>query len=82
MAPTTAPLLGQAITDPTQVYRQDLCTVPANLGGIPALSLPFGQSEEGLPIGVQLMGPSHSESLLYRVGRELELCRTASGGVR
>ena len=82
VAPTTAPLLSQSVPDPTQVYRQDLCTVPANLGGIPALSLPFGQSEEGLPIGVQLMGPRHSEALLYRVGRELELCRKASGGVK
>ena len=70
-APTTAPLLGQAHTDPTLLYRQDLCTVPANLAGVPALSFPFGRDEGGLPIGIQLMGAASSESLLYEVARRM-----------
>lgn len=79
-APRSAPLLGQTPKDPTLSYAQDLCTVPANLGGIPALSLPFGPDEEGLPIGIQLMGPSRSEPLLYKVGKELESYRHKKGG--
>lgn len=71
VAPDTAPLLG-AMADPVQTYQGDLYTVPANIAGIPALSMPCGRDENGLPIGLQLMGPAFSEPLLYRVGHALE----------
>ncbi len=70
-APTTAPKLG-ASADPVQTYLSDAYTVPANIAGIPALSMPCGADGSGLPIGVQLMGPALSEPMLYRVGCALE----------
>ncbi len=71
VAPTTAPKLG-ASADPVQAYLSDVYTVPANIAGIPALSLPCGTDANGLPIGVQLMGKAFSEPLMYRVGHALE----------
>ena len=71
VAPTTAPKLG-ATTDPVSAYLGDTFTVPANIAGIPALSMPCGMDGDGLPIGVQLMGPAFSEPMLYRVGHALE----------
>ena len=71
VAPTVAPCLG-AITDPVSAYQGDLYTVPANIAGIPALALPCGRDRQGLPIGVQLMGPAFSEPMLYQVGHALE----------
>lgn len=71
VAPTTAPKL-DATTDPLSAYLGDVYTVPANIAGIPALSMPCGTDVEGLPIGVQLMGPAFSEPLLYRIGHALE----------
>lgn len=71
VAPTAAPRLGE-ITDPVSAYQGDLYTVPANIAGIPALALPCGRDRQGLPIGVQLMGPAFSEPVLYQVGHALE----------
>ncbi len=71
VAPTTAPELGTS-ADPVQTYLADVYTVPANIAGIPALSMPCGADASGLPIGVQLMGPAFSEPLLYRAGHALE----------
>ena len=73
-APDTAPKIG-SIADPTVSYQRDLCTVPASLAGIPALTVPFGKDENNLPTGVQLMGKAYSEALLYYVGRLLEVER-------
>ncbi len=70
-APDTAPLLGQ-MQSPTDMYHLDLCTVPMSLCGLPALSLPFGKDEKGLPIGLQLVGAPYSEGLLYAVAERLE----------
>jgi aspartyl-tRNA(Asn)/glutamyl-tRNA(Gln) amidotransferase subunit A len=70
-APDTAPLLGQ-MQSPTDLYHLDLCTVPMSLCGLPAISLPYGKDEKGLPIGLQLVGPPDSESLLYTVAERLE----------
>ena len=67
----TAPKLG-AETDPVSAYLGDIFTVPANIAGIPALAMPCGMDEQGLPIGLQLMGKSFCEPLLYRVGHALE----------
>lgn len=72
VAPTAAPKLGE-MTDPVTAYLGDVFTVPANIAGIPALSMPCGCTVSGLPIGVQLMGRSFSEPMLYRIGHVLEL---------
>ncbi len=71
VAPTTAPMLGASL-DPVEAYAGDIYTVPANIAGIPALSMPCGMDAQGLPIGVQLMGWAFSEPMLYRVGHALE----------
>lgn len=77
VTPQTAPKLGE-LADPVHTYQGDLYTVTANIAGIPALSMPCGRDEKGLPIGLQLMGPAFSEPLLYRIGHALE---TALGPV-
>lgn len=71
VAPQTAPKLGE-LADPVRTYQGDLFTVTANIAGIPALSMPCGRDEKGMPIGLQLMGPAFSEPLLYRIGHTLE----------
>ena len=78
VAPTTAPLLEQH-PDPVSAYLEDAYTVPANIAGIPALSLPWRKDGQGLPIGVQLMGPAFSEPLLYQVGQALECAARPKG---
>ena len=78
-APTVAFPLGQKRNDPTELYAGDLFSVPANVAGLPALSLPFGKGEGGMPVGLQLMGAPHGEPLLYRVGGALE---SLEGGAR
>lgn len=71
VSPTTAWRIGEKAS-PVERYQADVHTVPANIAGIPALSVPFGPDDTGLPIGVQLMGPAFSEGLLYRVGHAVE----------
>ena len=72
VAPVTAWRLGEKREDPVEAYLSDVYTVPANIAGIPALALSFETDREGMPIGVQLMGPAFSEALLYQVGYALE----------
>ncbi len=72
VCPTTAYRLGEKTVSPLEMYLGDIDTVPVNIAGIPALSLPCGVDAEGLPIGAQLMGPAFSEATLYRVGAALE----------
>ena len=74
-APTVACKLGVVRQDPTELYAGDFCGVPANLAGLPALSLPCGTGEAGLPVGLQLTGPAWSEALLYRAGAAYETRR-------
>jgi aspartyl-tRNA(Asn)/glutamyl-tRNA(Gln) amidotransferase subunit A len=54
------------------MYLCDVCTVPANLSGHPAMSVPFGAGD-GLPIGVQVIAPARGEAVMFRVARALEL---------
>ncbi len=71
-SPTTAFRLGEKVADPLSMYLSDLCTIPANLAGIPAVSIPVGLDEEGLPIGMQLMAPVLCEPRLLAVAHLLE----------
>ncbi len=61
-----------AKADPLTMYYNDVCTIPCNLTGHPAISVPFGTGVEGLPVGVQVMGPKLSEGELFRVASVLE----------
>jgi aspartyl-tRNA(Asn)/glutamyl-tRNA(Gln) amidotransferase subunit A len=71
-APTPAFPLGEKASDPVQMYLCDVFTAPAPLAGLPALSIPCGKTPAGLPVGVQLQGPSCSDARLLRVAAELE----------
>ncbi|MFC6234998.1 amidase family protein, partial [Leucobacter soli] len=72
-APTTAWKLGEHAGDPMQDYLNDATTIPANLAGIPGLSLPVGVAEEdGLPVGLQLLAPAFEDARLYRAGAAIE----------
>ncbi len=71
-APTTAFELGAKTADPLLMYLNDVCTIPSNLTGHPAVSVPFGTGKDGLPVGVQVMGPALSEPTLMRCARVLE----------
>jgi len=66
VAPTTAFAIGQHGDDPLAMYLEDVFTLPANLAGIPGISLPVGFDSEGLPIGMQLMAPHLGEDRLFR----------------
>ena len=71
--PTTAFRLGERIDDPLAMYRADLCTIPANLAGIPAGSVPCGLApEDGLPVGFHIMAPALADDRVYRVGSAVE----------
>jgi aspartyl-tRNA(Asn)/glutamyl-tRNA(Gln) amidotransferase subunit A len=70
-SPTVAFRLGERAADPIAMYLSDVLTIPSNLAGLPGLSIPCGLSE-GLPVGLQLVGPQFGENLLFRVGHALE----------
>ncbi len=72
-APTTAFKLGEKLDDPLAMYLNDVATIPANLAGIPGMSLPVGLApEDGLPVGLQIMAPALADDRLYNVGAALE----------
>jgi aspartyl-tRNA(Asn)/glutamyl-tRNA(Gln) amidotransferase subunit A len=75
-APTVAFPLGEKLSDPLAMYRQDLATIPSNLYGGPAMSLPCGLAD-GLPVGLQIMAPTMRDELLYRVGAAFEAAMPA-----
>ena len=71
-APTTAFPMGEKLDDPLAMYLQDVATIPANLAGVPGLSLPAGLAEDGLPVGVQFLAPLQADDRLYNAAAALE----------
>ncbi|MDP8975037.1 MAG: Asp-tRNA(Asn)/Glu-tRNA(Gln) amidotransferase subunit GatA [Actinomycetota bacterium] len=71
-APSTAFRFGAKTEDPLSMYLSDVCTIPSNLAGDPAMSVPYGSGDDGLPVGVQIMAPALAEVLMYRVAAALE----------
>jgi aspartyl-tRNA(Asn)/glutamyl-tRNA(Gln) amidotransferase subunit A len=72
-APTTAFKLGEKLDDPIAMYLNDVATIPVNLAGICAMSLPVGLApEDGLPVGFQIMAPAMADDRLYLAGGALE----------
>jgi len=70
--PTTAFRLGEKLDDPLAMYLNDVATIPVNLAGVPGMSLPAGLSDDGLPVGFQVIAPARADDRLYRVGAALE----------
>ncbi len=68
VAPTTAYKIGEKTADPVEMYLGDIYTVPVNIAGLPAISMPCGRDKEGMPIGMQLIGKAFSENTLIRAG--------------
>jgi len=79
-APTTAFKIGERIGDPLQMYLNDLTTIPANLAGVPGISIPSGLADDGLPVGIQFLAPAREDARLYRVGAALEAALVDSWG--
>jgi len=71
-APTTAWKLGEKVNDPLAMYRGDLCTIPSSLAGTPAMSIPIGLAEDGLPVGMQIMAPAMADDRMYRAAAAVE----------
>jgi aspartyl-tRNA(Asn)/glutamyl-tRNA(Gln) amidotransferase subunit A len=79
--PTVAFPLGSRVDNPIAMYAADLCTLPASLAGIPAISVPIGLSE-GLPVGLQIMAPALADDRCYRVAAAVEAAQNAARGHR
>jgi aspartyl-tRNA(Asn)/glutamyl-tRNA(Gln) amidotransferase subunit A len=71
-APSTAFAIGEKMDDPVAMYLNDIFTVPASLAGLPAISLPTGLDEDGLPLGLQLIAKPFDEVTLFRAAQALE----------
>lgn len=72
-APTTAWRLGEKSEDPLAMYLEDVCTIPANLAGVPGISVPIGLADDsGLPVGGQFLAPAQADDRLYNAGAALE----------
>jgi aspartyl-tRNA(Asn)/glutamyl-tRNA(Gln) amidotransferase subunit A len=67
--------MGERIDDPLAMYLCDAFTVPASLAGIPAVSVPCGLTDDGLPVGMQFMGPARADALVLRAARAMEKSR-------
>jgi aspartyl-tRNA(Asn)/glutamyl-tRNA(Gln) amidotransferase subunit A len=71
-APGTAFEFGAKTADPLTMYLNDVCTIPSNLAGHPAISVPYGVGDDGLPVGVQVLAPALGETLMFQVAAALE----------
>jgi aspartyl-tRNA(Asn)/glutamyl-tRNA(Gln) amidotransferase subunit A len=71
-APTTAFAIGEKVDDPMAMYMNDVCTIPSNLAGHPAVSVPYGTGGDGLPVGVQVLAPARGEAVALQVAAALE----------
>jgi aspartyl-tRNA(Asn)/glutamyl-tRNA(Gln) amidotransferase subunit A len=71
-APTEAFAIGEKASDPLAMYLSDVCTIPTNLAGHCAISVPFGAGAAGLPVGVQVLAPALGEPVMFRAARALE----------
>ena len=74
-APTTAPKLGESLSDPIKMYLGDIYTISVNLAGLPGISLPCGKDSNGLPIGLQLIGDCFKEKKIIRAAYAFEQTR-------
>lgn len=74
-APTPSFKIGEKTKDPLSMYLEDIFTVPANLAGIPAISVPSGVTETSLPLGVQVMSSHYREDILFAIGKDIEKLR-------
>jgi aspartyl-tRNA(Asn)/glutamyl-tRNA(Gln) amidotransferase subunit A len=82
-APTTAFKIGEKLEDPLAMYLNDIATIPANLAGIPGMSIPIGLADEdNLPVGLQLLAPARGDARLYQVGAALEKMHEGIWGKR
>lgn len=72
ITPTPAFKIGEKISDPLAMYLEDIFTVPVNIVGVPAISVPSGKTQAGLPLGMQFIAPHMREDILFAYGRELE----------
>ena len=79
VAPTTAPKLGESLSDPIKMYLGDIYTISINLAGLPGLSMPCGLDEKGLPIGLQLIGDCFNEKKLIQTAYAYEQARGVFG---
>jgi aspartyl-tRNA(Asn)/glutamyl-tRNA(Gln) amidotransferase subunit A len=75
VAPTTAPKLGESLSDPIKMYLSDIFTISLNLAGLPGLSIPCGKDKSGLPIGMQMIGDCFKEKNLIRAAYSYEQAR-------
>ena len=77
-SPTTAFTFGDKTADPLQMYLNDVCTIPSNLAGHPAMSVPFGVGDDGMPIGVQILAPALGEVAMFRAAAVLEAAMSSA----
>ena len=74
-SPCTAFAFGDKTADPMTMYVNDVCTIPSNLTGHPAMSVPYGVGDDGLPVGVQLLAPAMGEATMFQTAAALEALR-------
>ena len=71
-SPSTAFKFGEKMDDPLAMYMNDIATIPANLAGVPAMSIPAGLSDDGLPVGIQFIAPQQRDEVMYKPAAALE----------